>query len=891
MSFEPSPPGDEPPVAASRRDKVRLARALNEMGLYEADEGHAAVAARLFTEAWRLTPDDAVLLGNAGNALSDAGQYAEGLALVDEARPRFPRDEKLAALRALLASRAGREEEAAREYARLFAQGFAGDGHLRRHAELLEAAGKRIQAIETVAAYRKRHDGRDPALLHAELLGRAGKEREQVSVLRAGYRKLGDAWVGYALADTLLDQGRKAEALEEATAMARRFPGNASFLELRGRCELALGRTDDARRSLELALEHDPTDEQARRYLEHVSGLLGQGQNASIKEPIEEVAIPDGLLDPPPPGPAPEGYGGWHQDRLAVFYFRKGEPLRRTDVWRGHAASATGVEDLSRFDLSFDPLSERVFVNRVVVRDAKGTVVARGKPGDWYVSDEATGEFGTHRRSLHVQVTGLRPGHDVEVVVTRRSAGPRDQMEWVEQPLASTLPRLRAAVIVTGDLAAVATAASPGVETVRRAGAVAFVSRNPAVFRAEPLREDFQEWLPTVWLAPAGTTWAGEGQAYQAEIAGVDKPDPGADRIAAEAARGAGTPEAKLFALARWVQQEITYRAIEFGRRAHVPHTIPEILASRFGDCKDHALLLRRLLIAQGVPAQLALVRSGGPVRAELPSVDQFDHLVVYVPGVGGGTFVDTTDRGATPGEPPPGLGRKQALVLDGPRSRLVPIPEELPDRLTSERVVTVGESELDVREKLQLEGPLATWMRDYLSGTPAADRVQAIQSFLEDTDPGLRVTSLQLDGLEAVEKPLQLELRYLVRNRVRRNGNELSASLPALWERRHLAATPVDRRTSPFELHATTLRSVVELRAEGRVATLGPAAPAAGAFVRWQQAARSDGDHVRIEATVERPAAHHPAPRWDEYRQEVDRALSALETTVSVHRARAPAP
>ena len=125
----------------------------------------------------------------------------------------------------------------------------------------------------------------------------------------------------------------------------------------------------------------------------------------------------------------------------------------------------------------------------------------------------------------------------------------------------------------------------------------------------------------------------------------------------------------------------------------------------------------------------------------------------------------------------------------------------------------------------------------------------------------------------------------------MRRNGNELSASLPALWERRHLAATPVDRRTSPFELHATTLRSVVELRAEGRVATLGPAAPAAGAFVRWQQAARSDGDHVRIEATVERPAAHHPAPRWDEYRQEVDRALSALETTVSVHRARAPAP
>jgi hypothetical protein len=249
---------------------------------------------------------------------------------------------------------------------------------------------------------------------------------------------------------------------------------------------------------------------------------------------------------------------------------------------------------------------------------------------------------------------------------------------------------------------------------------------------------------------------------------------------------------------------------------------------------------------------------------------------------------VDSTNRGATPGQPPPGLGRKQALVVDGPRSRLVPIPDELPDRLTSERIVTVGEAELDVREKLQLEGPMATWMRDYLSAKPVGDRVQAVQSYLEEADPGLRVTSLQLDGLEAVEKPLRLELRYLLRNRVRRNGDELLASLPALWERRQLAATLVDRRTSPFELHATNLRSTVELRADGPVAPPGPAAPASGAFVRWQQAARSDGGKVRIDATVEQPAAHHPAPRWDDYRQEVDRALSALEATVSVRQAKA---
>jgi tetratricopeptide (TPR) repeat protein len=891
VSFDPALPGDEPPAPTGHRDTVRLARALNEMGLAEADGGHDADAARLFTEAWRLTPDDVVLLRNAASASADAERYAEGLALVEEGRPRFPGDARLTALRALLASHAGRASEALRDYEQLFAGGFAGDGHLRRYAELLEGEGKRGEAISAVAAYRKRHDGRKPALLHAELLGRAGKARAQVDVLRAAYRKLGDAWVGYELADALLDQGHKAEALREAAAMARRFPGNGSMLELRGRCELALGRTEDAQRSLEAALEHDPTNEQARRFLDHVSGLLGQGQNASIKEPIEEVAVPEGLLGPAAVGPAPEGYGAWFQERLAAYSFRKGQPLRRTDVWRGHAADAAGVEDLSRVQVSFDPLSERVFVNRVVVRDGKGTVVSRGKPGDWYVEDKASGEQGTQRRTLHVQVAGLRPGLDVEVVVTRRSAGPRDRMEWEELPLASGLPRLRSAVVLTGDLDAIATAASPGVETVHGPGALAFVARDTAVFRAEPLREEFQQWLPVVWLGPAGTTWAAEAQRYEAEIAGVDRPDPGAERIGAEAVRGAGTAQSKLFALARWVQQGLTYRAIEFGRRAHVPHTVPEILGSRFGDCKDHALLLKRLLLAQGVPAQLALVRTDGPVRAELPSVDQFDHMVVYVPGVGGGLFVDTTDKGAAPGQPPPGLGRKQALVLEGAKSRLVPVPDELPDRLTSERIVTMGESELDVREKLQLEGPLATWMRDYLSGTPSADRVQAIQSFLEEADPGLRVTSLQLDGLDAVERPLLLDLRYLLRNRVRRSGDELTASLPALWERRQLSASAVDRRASPFALHAATMRSVVELRTDGKVAAPGPAAPGTGAFVSWRQASASDGGGVRIEATVERPEAHHPAPRWDDYRLEVDRALSALEMTVNVRRAKPASP
>ena len=128
------------------------------------------------------------------------------------------------------------------------------------------------------------------------------------------------------------------------------------------------------------------------------------------------------------------------------------------------------------------------------------------------------------------------------------------------------------------------------------------------------------------------------------------------------------------FALARFVQKEVTYKAIEFGRGARIPRAPSDVLRHRYGDCKDHALLLYQLLRNFGVEAQLALVRTGSPIRRELPSLDQFDHMVVYLPA--SGSFVDTTNksadlsRGVTPA-----IAGKDALGLDAKQPRLVLIP------------------------------------------------------------------------------------------------------------------------------------------------------------------------------------------------------------------------
>ncbi len=55
----------------------------------------------------------------------------------------------------------------------------------------------------------------------------------------------------------------------------------------------------------------------------------------------------------------------------------------------------------------------------------------------------------------------------------------------------------------------------------------------------------------------------------------------------------------KIEALAEYVRANITYQAIEFGRRGYVMEPTSQILKNKFGDCKDHSLLLHDLLLSR----------------------------------------------------------------------------------------------------------------------------------------------------------------------------------------------------------------------------------------------------------------------------------------------------
>jgi len=105
------------------------------------------------------------------------------------------------------------------------------------------------------------------------------------------------------------------------------------------------------------------------------------------------------------------------------------------------------------------------------------------------------------------------------------------------------------------------------------------------------------------------------------------------------------TREDKILAIVSFMNREIRYTGIEFSESSLIPHKPAEVLAHKYGDCKDKATLEVALLRATGIEAHVALLDSstGADIEPELPALDAFNHAIVYVTGQPG-LWLDPTD-------------------------------------------------------------------------------------------------------------------------------------------------------------------------------------------------------------------------------------------------------
>ena len=879
----------------NQRELTTHGLVFNDLGLFYYRARQYGKSLEYFRTAFEFGRTDATMLQNALDAAAQMNRHPEALEYLQRHVHRFGDDLDLKAWHAFLLARTGQVEPALDTYAGLFARGYRDDAVLEDYVAMLADEQRLDDALATVEAYLREGESTAVRISQASLLARNGDHERASALLREALeRRPFDAEIAYALAEACYE----GELYHDAIAVCEQLIGNGfesgSAYHLRGLSELGLSWYRRAKASFEAASRHDPADETIRAYLDHVSGLLGQGSNSSIKEPIEPVRLPAALVARAGDdrGPAPTGgFGAYYTHRSTAIHFERGRTFKTTERSIVRIVNPTGVLNFSSMQLAFDPLVEAIYVNELVVRGPDGARLWGGDVADYYVLDDLSSGMATQDKVLILPVSGLAVGSTLDLTVTRRHLVPPARLPFVEHLLSGAVPVERSILCVSGDIDAVRSGASVDLEPLRVDGCLAWIVDAPAVYRWEIRQDAYQTFLPVVWLSDRADTWSDLAREYLASIAPQLVPDPAASDLVL----GADADVAQRIAsAARYVQSEYVYKAIEFGRRAWRPAPVSETIRNRYGDCKDHALLLCQMLGAVGVEAHLALVSTNRPVRIDQPSIDQFNHMIVYLPEAGGwgGRFIDCTAKETDVMLSVPfGLADRPALILDEANPRFARIPRYEPGSsvMSFSRDLSLAEDGgVWVEEAIELSGYCAAYMRGALRNIDPAQRLALVQSQML-MGSGVQIRALETENVDNTAGPLVLRVRYLAGDRFDAVGDQIVGRLPAPWERRFLAEEFVENRETPFQVHfPVRYRSTVRFNVpEGyRVWTLEPFNRSRdGTFADWSVQATPGDRSITIECQVDRLAGHFEAGLYPTFQQEMAEAAGLLESSLVLTR------
>lgn len=209
----------------------------------------------------------------------------------------------------------------------------------------------------------------------------------------------------------------------------------------------------------------------------------------------------------------------------------------------------------------------------------------------------------------------------------------------------------------------------------------------------------------------------------------------------------------------------VRYTGLEFGQSAIVPYEPDKTLSRRYGDCKDQATLLTAMLRAAGHDACLALVntRRLGRVVTDLPGLNAFNHVIVYMPGEEP-VWIDPTSPFTEPGKLPFADQGKSALVVHPTTQALSHTPKAVTAEnkfLQTIRIEVVSAANSRVKHVISKRGLWAAADRQLYSESSRAE----LEKMWAEVGKNMYVTgelkTLQFSDPGRLDEPFVVEVDY----------------------------------------------------------------------------------------------------------------------------------
>ena len=316
-----------------------------------------------------------------------------------------------------------------------------------------------------------------------------------------------------------------------------------------------------------------------------------------------------------------------------------------------------------------------------------------------------------------------------------------------------------------------------------------------------------------VYLMPPGgpgnrgyANWKQMGDWYQNLTVGRRDASPAIKQKVLELTAGEATLLGKMRSLAKFVQHDIRYVAIELGIGGFQPHPAAEVFDHRYGDCKDKATLLAAMLHEIGVDSYYVVINSRrGSVTPDMPANHGFNHAILAIklpaalsddslvatmkhPQLGNLLFFDPTNELTPFGEIGGYLQENYGLLVTPAGGELVELPR-FP--VTMNTIRRTGKLTLDATGKLTgnvIETRLGdrAWSERWrlLHATNNADKIKPIETLLAGSLSNFRITKASIVNLQQTDQPFGFNYSFEALNYAKNAGDLLLVRPRVLGEK-----------------------------------------------------------------------------------------------------------
>ncbi|MEN3294026.1 MAG: hypothetical protein V7642_3279 [Burkholderiales bacterium] len=259
-------------------------------------------------------------------------------------------------------------------------------------------------------------------------------------------------------------------------------------------------------------------------------------------------------------------------------------------------------------------------------------------------------------------------------------------------------------------------------------------ARNLPIVPHEPASVDLFPGTPHL-VATTFRQWGDLAAAYEARSRPKAAVTPAIKHMANRITKNVKESREQARLLYEWVAKNVRYVASWIGAEGWVPHDAESVLEHRYGDCKDHAVLLDALLAAKGIASSAALINRDKSSYS-LPSVvyPAFNHVITYLPAFD--LYLDSTTGSTTPFGVLPVSDLDKPVIhtsaYGGPRRTPMITPAQFSAIRVSRMAISddgamsgelsmtaTGPGAIELRELQQSLGQHkeAEWVRDMLDG------------------------------------------------------------------------------------------------------------------------------------------------------------------------------